>query len=198
MIILSLFAFAIPLIPFGLLWQRTRQALLLSGRRSVAGDSESTHNLVLHNYPLGQNGSAEDGIDRINLGFLVLSLSTLVLSIASAGVEFAEINRARSTWDPSEASEVGLKWSIGGAAYSESESHPSRRQTLKPFLVLAVFPCVQLQAILAGTTPVIVRYFKRHRDERDDASDSHSPRQFGWLPAFWKRTAESSETESSG
>jgi hypothetical protein len=152
MIILSLFAFAIPLIPFGLLWQRTRQALLLSGRRSVAGDSESTHNLVLHNYPLGQNGSAEDGIDRINLGFLVLSLSTLVLSIASAGVEFAEINRARSTWDPSEASEVGLKWSIGGAAYSESESHPSRRQTLKPFLVLAVFPCVQLQAILAGTT----------------------------------------------
>ncbi|RSH88973.1 hypothetical protein EHS25_002635 [Saitozyma podzolica] len=138
MIILSLFAFAIPLIPFGLLWQRTRQALRLSGRRSVAGDSESTHNLVLHNYPLGQNGSAEDGIDRINLGFLVLSLSTLVLSIASAGVEFAEINRARSTWDPSEASEVGLKWSIGGAAY-----------------MLAVFPCVQLQAILAGTTPVI-------------------------------------------
>jgi hypothetical protein len=123
-------------------------------------------------------------------------LSTLVLAIASAGVEFADINRAKSTWDPSEASEVGLKWSTGGAAYSES--YPSRRQTLKPVLVLAVFPCVQLLAIIAGTTPLISRYFKRRREERDHGFDSHGPAKVGWLPAFafWKRTAVSTDTES--
>ncbi|GFZ46834.1 hypothetical protein JCM24511_04054 [Saitozyma sp. JCM 24511] len=176
-IILSLFAFVIPLIPFGSLWQRARQVLRVSGRRRVGGDSDSTHNLVLHSYPTGQSGS---GNDRINAGFLVLSLSTLVLAIASAGVEVAEINRARSAWDPSEASEVALKWSTGGAAY-----------------MLAVFPCVQLLAILAGTTPVTYRYFKRHRDARDHASDSIGLAKVRWLPTCWKRAAAPSETESS-
>jgi hypothetical protein len=164
----------------------------VSGRRRVGGDSDSTHNLVLHSYPTGQSGS---GNDRINAGFLVLSLSTLVLAIASAGVEVAEIHRARSAWDPSEASEVALKCSTGGAAYSES--HRSGRQILKPYSVLAVFPCVQLLAILAGTTPVTYRYFKRHRDARDHASDSIGLAKVRWPPTCWKRAAAPSETESS-